>query len=189
VLVVSHDRAVLRGLATQVWELRNEKLIQFPGSFVEWEQAKADRKAHEEREARERNARESERVSKARAAANASANAAARAGRDSTRNHTTLTSTARGQASTNDARGDIRKEARRLQKLLADAELRVASLESRVHQLERTLEDTTLYDSTQGIEKAQRLGKELDEARDSLEEAMHEWSAAAERFDALGVKV
>jgi ATP-binding cassette subfamily F protein 3 len=184
VLVVSHDRAVLRGLATQVWELRDEKLIQFPGSFVEWEQAKADRKAREDREAREVNARESERASKARAAANASANAASRAGRDSTR-----AGSSNGSASSNDSRTDVRKEARRLQKLLADAELRVSSLESRVQQLERALEDTTLYDSTQGIDKAQRLGRELDEARENLEEAMHDWSAAAERFDALGVKV
>lgn len=76
-----------------------------------------------------------------------------------------------------------------MQKLLADAELRVSSLETRVHALELELEDTSLYDSPQGIEKAQRLGRELDEARDSLEEAMHDWSAAAERYDALGVKV
>jgi ATP-binding cassette subfamily F protein 3 len=184
VLVVSHDRAVLRGLATQVWELRDEKLIQFPGSFVEWEQAKADRKAREEREAREVNARESERASKARAAANASANAASRAGRDATRS-----ASAKGAASNSDTRLDVKKEARRLQKLLADAELRVSSLESRVQQLESALEDTTLYESTQGIDKAQRLGRELDEARENLEEAMHDWSAAAERFDALGVKV
>ena len=165
VLVVSHDRAVLRGLATQVWELRDEKLIQFAGSFVEWEAARAERKAKEERETREQNARESAKISASRAAV---------ANRKSTN----------GQS-----RDDVRKDARRLQKLLADAELRVSSLESRVQVIERELEDTALYDSTSGIDKAQRLGRELDEARESLEEAMHDWSAAAERYDALGVKV
>ena len=43
VLIVSHDRAVLRGLATQVWELRNNALTVFPGTFVEWEQMRAER--------------------------------------------------------------------------------------------------------------------------------------------------
>ena len=165
VLVVSHDRAVLRGLATQVWELRNERLVQFAGSFVEWEAAKAERKAKEERETREQNARESAKNSASRAA------------------------TANRKPTNGQPREDVRREARRLQKLLADAELRVSSLESRVQVIERELEDTTLYDSTSGIEKAQRLGRELDEARESLEEAMHDWSAAAERYDALGVKV
>jgi ATP-binding cassette subfamily F protein 3 len=40
VLLVSHDRAFLRELATRVWAFDGSHLADFGGSFVEWEQAK-----------------------------------------------------------------------------------------------------------------------------------------------------
>ena len=39
VLVVSHDRAFLRELATRVWAIEAGRLLDFPGPFVEWEVA------------------------------------------------------------------------------------------------------------------------------------------------------
>lgn len=38
VLLVSHDRALLRELATRVWAFSGDKLIDYGGSFAEWEQ-------------------------------------------------------------------------------------------------------------------------------------------------------
>ena len=43
VLVVSHDRAFLRELATRVWAIEGGRLRDFPGPFVDWEMAEATR--------------------------------------------------------------------------------------------------------------------------------------------------
>ena len=43
VLLVSHDRALLRGLATRMWVLHGAKIIEFDGSFGEWETVSAER--------------------------------------------------------------------------------------------------------------------------------------------------
>ncbi|HEV8600946.1 MAG TPA: ABC-F family ATP-binding cassette domain-containing protein [Gemmatimonadales bacterium] len=43
VLVVSHDRAFLRELATRVWAIENGRLRDFPAPFVDWEVAEAAR--------------------------------------------------------------------------------------------------------------------------------------------------
>lgn len=45
VLLVSHDRAVLRGLATRVWELRGGTIHDFAGPFSEWEEVMGQRGA------------------------------------------------------------------------------------------------------------------------------------------------
>ena len=43
VLVVSHDRALLRALATRVWVLHEKHVTVFEGDFAEWEEASAER--------------------------------------------------------------------------------------------------------------------------------------------------
>jgi ATP-binding cassette, subfamily F, member 3 len=43
VLVVSHDRAFLRELATRVWAIEGGRLRDFPGPFVDWEVAEESR--------------------------------------------------------------------------------------------------------------------------------------------------
>jgi ATP-binding cassette subfamily F protein 3 len=43
VLLVSHDRALLRALTTRVWVLHDGRITDFPGSFEEWEIASAER--------------------------------------------------------------------------------------------------------------------------------------------------
>jgi ATP-binding cassette subfamily F protein 3 len=43
VIVVSHDRELLRSLTTRVWVLHNKHIIDFGGSFSEWEQASEER--------------------------------------------------------------------------------------------------------------------------------------------------
>jgi ATP-binding cassette subfamily F protein 3 len=43
VLLVSHDRALLRALVTRVWVLHQGRITDFPGTFGEWEQASRER--------------------------------------------------------------------------------------------------------------------------------------------------
>jgi ATP-binding cassette subfamily F protein 3 len=43
VLLVSHDRALLRGLATRMWVLHEGRITDFDGSFAEWETVSAER--------------------------------------------------------------------------------------------------------------------------------------------------
>ena len=45
VILVSHDRALLRSLATRVWVLHNRRVIDFGGSFAEWETV-SEQRAH-----------------------------------------------------------------------------------------------------------------------------------------------
>lgn len=156
VLIVSHDRAVLRGVAMQVWELKGGQLLPFSGTFIEWEEAKA------EREARSRAALEEQ--------------------RNSERVRTNRAVTPKGGRKPDAA--DKKKELKRLENALADAEQRVSSLEATVAALEHALDDTSLYDTPAGIEKAQRLGRELDDARNTLEEAIGGWGLAVEQLEA-----
>jgi ATP-binding cassette subfamily F protein 3 len=43
VILVSHDRALLRALTTRMWVLHEGKITDFPGSFEEWETASVER--------------------------------------------------------------------------------------------------------------------------------------------------
>ncbi len=43
VLLVSHDRALLRALATRVWVLHDGRITDFHGTFEEWETRSAER--------------------------------------------------------------------------------------------------------------------------------------------------
>jgi len=43
VILVSHDRALLRALTTRVWVLHERRITDFPGSFEEWETASTER--------------------------------------------------------------------------------------------------------------------------------------------------
>jgi ATP-binding cassette subfamily F protein 3 len=45
VIVVSHDRAFLRELATRVWAFDGDRIEEYAGTFVEWEQQRAERAA------------------------------------------------------------------------------------------------------------------------------------------------
>ncbi|MEP6779643.1 MAG: ATP-binding cassette domain-containing protein, partial [Gemmatimonadaceae bacterium] len=197
VLIVSHDRAVLRGLATSVWEVKNEKLNQFDGSFVEWEQLRADNKAKADADARAASTAEAEKNAKARAHANAAAKSESKANKmdshklESNKHKGAQSSGKNSQpnaksGSNASATTDAKKLARQAQKALADVELRVATLEERITELTTALEDLTLYDTPTGTKRATELGKALDEHRDLLDEAMHDWNAAAERVQQHG---
>jgi ATP-binding cassette subfamily F protein 3 len=185
VLIVSHDRAVLRGLATLVWELRDQQLHPFDGSFMEWEAVRAERRAKADRDARAVTVAASEKASAARAASQKAQKADTKSvssGRDAQGAAKSVTKQDQKKPG-NDP--DVRKALRQADKALADAELRVNTLEAKVAELTGILEDATLYDTPDGVMRAQQLGKELEAARDRLDEAMHEWSQAAERRQAF----
>lgn len=50
VLLVSHDRALLRNLVTRVWALADQRIHDYAGPFVEWEQDDADARAEAARQ-------------------------------------------------------------------------------------------------------------------------------------------
>ena len=69
VLLVSHDRALLRALVTRVWVLHDGRITDYPGTFAEWEQASRER-AHAARvaaaeEAKVREVKERQKVRRA----------------------------------------------------------------------------------------------------------------------------
>ena len=43
VILVSHDRALLRALTTRMWILHERRMTEFPGGFAEWEDVSAER--------------------------------------------------------------------------------------------------------------------------------------------------
>ena len=43
VILVSHDRALLRATATRTWVLHGERITDYPGTFAEWEAVSAER--------------------------------------------------------------------------------------------------------------------------------------------------
>jgi ATPase subunit of ABC transporter with duplicated ATPase domains len=55
-IVVSHDRAFLRELATRVWAFDGNRIDEFTGPFVEWERYRSEREARRAAETSEREA-------------------------------------------------------------------------------------------------------------------------------------
>ncbi|GMV06362.1 MAG: ABC transporter ATP-binding protein [Gemmatimonadota bacterium] len=93
VLLVSHDRALLRNLVTRVWALEEGRITDYPGTFEEWEaaaearavaarqdklRAKAEQEGAQRRQGRERAAREKEGRKEVRALRRAAEEAEAR---------------------------------------------------------------------------------------------------------------
>jgi ATP-binding cassette subfamily F protein 3 len=52
VLLVSHDRAILRELATRVWWFDGDRVHDYPGTFAEWEAMRAERRRGADRAAK-----------------------------------------------------------------------------------------------------------------------------------------
>jgi ATP-binding cassette subfamily F protein 3 len=173
VLLVSHDRALLRALTRRMWVLHGERITDFDGGFAEWEVASAEREhaaavaaAEEEslRRVRERKAtRPPDRDGKA-----------ARRPEDGRK-------TAREAEDQRRKRNSRRRSAERA---LAEAERRVNERERIVEELRSRLEDPALYVTPDGAAQAHRLGAELEEARAGLEAAFAEWEAATRAMEA-----
>jgi len=155
VILVSHDRELLRALTTRVWVLHDLHITEFDGGFDEWEVVSAERahaasvRAAEEEALRRMHERQK----------------VARSG-------------ARGKA----AAGDRRRLVKSAEEELARVEVRVAELEGRVATITAELEDPTLYTRQDGVSEARRLGIDLDNARRELDEALEAWARASDRL-------
>ncbi|MEK7401217.1 MAG: ABC-F family ATP-binding cassette domain-containing protein [Gemmatimonadota bacterium] len=153
VLLVSHDRELLRALTTRVWILHDRHITDFDGGFAEWETVSKERAhAASVREAEEtavRKVRERQRVEPRREES----------------------SVAR----------DERRKQRAVQVELERVEARIAELETRIATISAALEDPELYTRADGVGAAASMGRELESLKRDLDDAMARWSAAAER--------
>ncbi len=157
VLLVSHDRAVLRGLATRVWEIRDGQLHDFAGPFTEWEELAAQRRTDAADAARQ------VRLGKAASAPPSSHDVRKEKSREERR---------------------VQRDA---VKAVEEAERVVTTAEAAVRRLAQELENPALYDgSSESNAKAQKLGTELAKARAALAKAEVVWTTASEKAEVLG---
>ncbi|MHB1072448.1 MAG: hypothetical protein ACYC3Q_06445, partial [Gemmatimonadaceae bacterium] len=160
VLLVSHDRALLRGIVDGVWVLHEQKITEFDGSFAEWEAVSEER-----RRAAEVAASEAEALRRVHEKQKLQSRQAASPRRSD--------------------REDGRKALRKVSRQLEEVEGRIATLESRVHDLTTTLNDPSIYGTPEGVERAHRASAELEASRRALDAALEEWTALTERVEAL----
>jgi ATP-binding cassette subfamily F protein 3 len=152
VLLVSHDRELLRALVDRVWVLHDTRITDFEGTFPEWEIASNER-AHA-------------------AAVNASEEEALR------RMHEKQKTKRR-----EDNRQVSRDAARNARKKAESAEKNVESLENRIADLTGKLADPGLYTTNDGKKNAVTGGRELEQLRKKLDDAIEEWTRATEEAD------
>ncbi|MBT8395510.1 MAG: ABC-F family ATP-binding cassette domain-containing protein [Gemmatimonadetes bacterium] len=155
VLLVSHDRALLRELTTRVWAFADGHLHDYPGPFVDWEEkvareletrtaasAESDRKARAEAKQRTRKASEARRA----------AEAPLRAARK--------------------ALGSAEKDVQKAEAVVAEIEAALA-------------DPTLYDGSPERSEEAGRLTARLREAQLTLEDTMAGWIEAHGTLEAL----
>ena len=155
VILVSHDRAMLRALANRVWVLHDRHITTFDGTFAEWEIASAEREHA--------------------AAVRAAEDQALRRVEEKKR------TARREQAGAPDPRRQLRDARQRTER----TEQAVATLEQQVEEVTRTLEDPGLYTKAGGVEEARRLGARLDSLRLQLDEALAAWERETAALEAL----
>jgi ATP-binding cassette subfamily F protein 3 len=162
VILVSHDRELLRGLTEKLWVLHERHITEFSGGFAEWETVSAER----------------ERA----AAVRASEEAALRRVHERQRlDRNRREESARG---TRSAR-DLTRELRRAQRSVEDAEQQIEVLEKRIAEAGSALEDPELYTRPTGSSEAKRLGAQLANTKRELDAALERWTAATEEVESL----
>jgi ATP-binding cassette subfamily F protein 3 len=159
VILVSHDRELLRALTTRLWILHDRHITEFGGGFAQWEEVSAER-AHA-------------------ASVRAAEEAALR------RVHERQKVASKKKAEPQSPK-DLRKRQRVAQRELEMEEGRIAELEARIATLTAQLEEPGFYTRAGGLEDAQRLGAELDAARDELDAALERWTAASDALELIG---
>ena len=156
VILVSHDRAMLRALASKVWVLHETHITEFDGSFAEWEVVSEER-AHA-------------------ASVRASEEVALRRVDEKKR-------TAHREEKSQSA--DPRRAIKKARERTDGAEREVAELEGEVSKLTATLEDPGLYTRRNGVEDAHKLGAELDKLRKKLDRALATWEKETAALESL----
>lgn len=161
VILVSHDRALLRALTTRVWAIRDGRAEVFEGGFAEWEVVQEER-----------------------ARARAEAEAAQEAARRERERRAAAAARREEQMAEKQRRAALREARRRVEVL----EARIAELERRVAELTAALEDPTLYSTAEGSMRAYELKSQLDAAKRELDAALEEWAEAGEALEALAAR-
>lgn len=147
VLLVSHDRALLRELATRVWAFDGSKLNDFGGSFAEWEQSLKTASLVK------------------RAAVAVAADAKKEQDKAKAKKHASNTT------QDQNARRNAKKAAEQAEKEVQSAEQRVAELRRELD--DPDLYDGT----AEKAKRAGKLDKELAGAQRLLDDAMTRWEA------------
>jgi len=153
VILVSHDRELLRALTTRIWILHERHMTEFAGGFGEWEEVSTER-GH--------------------AAAVSAAEEQA------------LRQVHERQRVAPPSKRDPRKELRRAQRELVDAEAAVAALESEVARVVAALEDPALYTRHDGARAAHTLGAQLEALKRDLEAGLERWTQATQQVERSG---
>ncbi|HUO51140.1 MAG TPA: ABC-F family ATP-binding cassette domain-containing protein [Gemmatimonadaceae bacterium] len=155
VIVVSHDRAFLRELATRVWSLEGERIEDFDGPFVEWEARVKERagRRRAEQSAQESAARERTRAAARKAAA--------------------------GKEDGASARRAARRSAEEAEAEAQALDARVAGLERAL------ADPSLYDGGAAGAKRAAALNAELKQAMKEHEAAFLRWSAAVEKLSGL----
>jgi ATP-binding cassette subfamily F protein 3 len=162
VILVSHDRELLRTLTTKVWVLHDRHITEFNDGFAEWETVSAER-AHA-------------------ASVRASEEAALQ------RVHERKKVAGRRDQDAG-SRPDARKQLRAVERELETAEREVGRLEAAVSALTTALENPDLYTQPDGVGEAKRLGADLDARKRELDAALERWTAATEQAETLNAEV
>jgi ATP-binding cassette subfamily F protein 3 len=162
VILVSHDRELLRTLTTKVWVLHERHITEFNDGFADWETVSAER-AHA-------------------ASVRASEEAALQRVHERKR-------VAAGRDQNSKSQPDPRKLLRAAERELESAESEVDRLEAEVAALTAALENPDLYTRAGGVADAKRLGADLDARKRELDAVLERWSAATEQAESLGATV
>jgi ATP-binding cassette subfamily F protein 3 len=160
VVLVSHDRGLLRSLTTKVWVLHERHITEFPDGFAAWEEVSAER-AH---------------AAKVRAAEDQALLKVHERQKVAQTQRRAETAKPKNEA----------KALRTAQRSLASAEAKVAELEARVAGLTAALEDPALYTKPNGVAEAKRLGADLETAKSQLDKALAAWGVASEAVERGG---
>jgi ATP-binding cassette subfamily F protein 3 len=162
VILVSHDRELLRGLTEKLWVLHERRITEFDGGFAEWESVSAEREraasVRASEEAALRRVHERQRLDRSRRAESGS-------GARTTR--------------------DVARELRRAQRDLDEIEQRIDWLEKQIADVSAELENPQLYTDAKGLSEAKALGGKLEQTKRELDVALERWSAATDEVEEL----
>jgi ATP-binding cassette, subfamily F, member 3 len=158
VILVSHDRAMLRALASKVWVLHDRHITTFDGTFAEWEVASEER-AHA-------------------AAVRAAEEVALRRVDEKKR-------TASRQERTSANSDTQRKSLRQARERATAAEQKVSEIDREISTITATLDDPGLYTRPGGVEEAHKLGARLDALRARLDKALAMWEQETAALETL----
>jgi ATP-binding cassette, subfamily F, member 3 len=162
VILVSHDRELLRGLTDKLWVLHDRHITEFDGGFAEWETVSAERERaaalRASEEAALRRVHERQRLERTRRQEAAKANRSAR---------------------------DLTRELRRAQRAVEEAEREIETLEKQIADIGAALENPDLYTRAVGLNEAKTLGVQMERAKQELDSALERWTVATEEVETL----